>query len=89
MANIEITTVQTSDLLGMMRELIREEFAQQKANEPKPIILHTTTQVQEKANVSESTIRRDLKRGKLKSIRVRGRIMVKDEDLRTYLEFKS
>ena len=86
MTNVEITTIPTANLIDLMREVIREEFAKIEESKPKPIKLHTSDQVCKILAISESTYRRYVKDGTLKASKIRGRIVIKDEDLQDALK---
>ena len=86
MTSVEITTIPTSNLIDLMRKVIREEFAKIEESKPKPIKLHTSDQVCKILGISESTYRRYVKDGTLTASKIRGRIVVKDEDLKDALK---
>jgi excisionase family DNA binding protein len=74
----------------IIRSVIREENKIIEENKPKPQILYNSKESINYLNISESTFRRLIKNGTIKSFKVNGRIRVKHEDLQALLsEVKS
>jgi len=78
---VKIITVQEEYFISIMRMIVREEFERAEESKPKEEKLYTSKEVMEILNISKSTFHRYVKDGKLPSVKINGRIRVKQEDL--------
>ena len=78
---MKIATVSVEYFIEVMRVIVREEFVRAEEEKPKPIKLYTSKEIMKILNISESTFRRWVKLGNIKSVKINGRIRVKQEGL--------
>jgi excisionase family DNA binding protein len=83
---VELINVTSDELQQIIRRAVREELERIEQLKPKPIKLHSSKEVMKILNISESTFRRFVKGGSIPAVKVKGRVHVKDEELRKLLQ---